>query len=289
MKKINKDERINGAENTHIILYSDDYDNIMNSEFNTKVFMLTFWRGTMYFPGGSVFDKNMSLEDTLSYYLNVLMSFDLEKHKENMVHISSYKLDETDGIEGEMAIHTYALKIEKSDMRKLKLNEPELDEEGNAKKGFEVLLDSFGMNKLTIGLNTLSMLLNITFEPTVKETLLNFVELYIDEKIQLEKELQENIKIQNQQKHIQDKVKENPEMFKEGLKSILSEKGLDYLLDKEDPRSQKLMDENGCFKDEELDKIFLSEDSIMSELGVNKEPVMVSPVKVKVDFSQNKW
>lgn len=286
MKRILKqNERIKkeeGSEQSHVVLYSDDYDNLENSAFNTKVCMLTFWEGFLYFPGGVLLDRETSFEENIFFYLKAQLDFNISDRKNDMIHLSSIYYEEE-----KTAIHTYALKIEKSQMANLKLIEVKLKENGDPEEGYEIALDNCGLNKLNVSLKTIPTLMKSNFGLSVQDSFTLFVDKYLSNKIQEEKDLFEKIRLNNEKRYVLDYVEKNATSAKEELRVLLKQKGLDFLLEPNDPRIKNMLDEKGEFKDEALNKLFLSEDSILSEISSPKKDVVKK--KSSLDFSQKGW
>lgn len=265
-KIIKQDERINGEESSQVILYSDDYDNLENSAFNTKVCMLTFWTGYLSFPGGRVVNKEMSFEENIAYYLDKQLNFNIEDYKGKLKHLSSSYIAENH------TMHTYTLKIKSAEMVKLQLNEIKLNEFGEPEgTDAELLMETCGISKFNVSLNTLPFVMKNNFGPGVEKDFIIFVDKYIKQKVTKEKELIDNIKSEQEKRYIEEnmaqKISQNKDQVIEKLKEVLKPAGLSYLVDENDPRYKNLLDENGQLKDEELSKIFLSEASIFKEIS----------------------
>lgn len=288
-KKIKKDERINGVESSNVILYSDDYDGLDNSEFNTKVCMLTFWTGYLYFPGGELQNKEFSLEDNIIDYVKKLLDFDISHYKKDLVHISSRYIAE------DHAVHTYALQIKKMEMASLQMKNISFNENGEPDEDSQILLDTCGINKFNVSRTTIDYVMKSNFGPGVKEDFDKFIGQYITQKMIKEQDFISQVKNKREIELIAEKVLTNNDEIFEELKGVLSEKGLLFLMDENDPRSRAIMDENGKFKDEELKKLF--DTDIMSDLFKEKKENLVSDNKPLIpklkpqslDFKQKAW
>lgn len=280
-KKINKDERINGTESSNVILYSDDYDGLDNSEFNTKVCMLTFWTGYLYFPGGELQDKSVTLEDNIVNYVKKLLDFDISHYKDNLVHISSRYIAE------DHTVHTYALQIKKMEMATLQMKNITFDNNGEPDEQSQILLDTCGINKFNVSRSTLDFVMKSNFGPGVKEDFDKFISQYITKKMIKEQDFINQVKNKRELEVIAQKVSENTGDIYNDLKELLKEKGLMFLLDENDERSKSIMDENGKYKDEELKKLF--DTDIMSDIfqGKKKENTVVK--NTSFDFKQKAW
>lgn len=280
-KKINKDERVTETESSNVILYSDDYDGLDNSEFNTKVCMLTFWTGYLYFPGGEVQDKSVTLEDNIIDYVKKLLDFDISHYKKDLVHISSKYIAD------DHVMHTYALQIEKMEMASLQMKNITFDKNGDPDEESQMLLDTCGINKFNVSRSTLDFVMKSNFGPGVKEDFDKFISKYINKKMIKEQDFINQVKNKREIEVISQRVSENTVDIYNDLKEILKEKGLMFLLDENDPRRKSLMDENGEFKDEELKKIF--DTDIMSDI-FKKDKKEANVVKVPtLDFKQKAW
>lgn len=281
-KKLKRDERIEGIESVHIILYSDDYDNLDNSLYNTKMCLMTFWNGCFCFPGGKIKDPNLSFEDNIALHLMDQLNFNIEPYKDQIQHMNSHYIADNN------AMHTYTLKISAKEMSELQLNEPKFDSNGDPLEGSEILMDFCGLSKLNVSLNTINTVIKINFGAGVKESFLDFVDHYIYPKMDEEQKVVdfETKRMQSEREHkfIEEKIAQNPENYLKELEKVLIPRGLGYLIDPTDPRHSSLLDENGLLKDEELNKILLSDEAIFGDLSETKKSV--SKIKKAVDFRQ---
>ena len=270
---LKKDERIDGKESSHVILYSDDYDHLENSKFNSKVCMLTFWTGYLYFPGGEITKNQASFEDNIIDYVKRLMNFDISKYKGQLEHVSSYYIAEKN------AVHTYSLKINPKEMAALQMRSVTFDENDEPDEESMILLETCGINKFNVSADTLQFVNRSNFGPGVQEDFAKFVS------VKLEKKFSDN-KHDNEIKQIEQEIGDNKSKILDDVKDQLENLGLGYLLDQNDERRKAIIDENGNFKDDELSKLLNSgNNNVLESLKAKSQPSF----KPTFNFSQKKY
>lgn len=280
--KLQKGERINGKESSNIILFSDDYDGMDNSEFNTKVCMLTFWTSYLYFPGGELPDKKISFEENIIDYVKKLFDFDISEYKDKFIHISSKFIDEGH------TLHTYALQISKMEMAKLKIKEIDFDQNENPSEDSLILTEICGLNKFNISRATIDFVMRSNFGPGVKEDLEKFVDIYIKNKMKREQDFIEQIKRKMEMDVISKTINQDPDNFKKELFSFLEKSGYGYILNPDDPRTKKMLNPDGTLNDELLKKLFQN-DLEKQIFGGNNPNDVKNKSNATFDFRQKSW